>query len=476
MMRIRSWERFRRLRSPLGACLGFALAVAPAVAFGQAITFVEVADELTPVPGQPGDVFEDAGGDDCRSSSAATEAPALSAGRVVFHALTPEGEGLYLWEGGAISTIADETTEPPGEDDPFTGFDPSPTIDQLSIGFKADFAGGSNRGGFLWQNGTIVRVADLSTASPSTPGATLDAISDSPTAGPGQLAFVAQDDSAEQVEGVYLWNGSTFVVVADESTEPPGQPGTTFVNFESVATDLSGSRVVFWGETQTDLGGGAFATTGGLYLWDGGALTLIADENTPVPGRPGQTFSRLDLFASSFDGNTVVFVGQDQTETGPGSFTNHTGIYAWRDGVLSLVVDQDTAAPGGGTLGNQLGNPSVSGDRVLFEVDCDQLYLVEAGELRRVLGEGDVLDGRTVDDVWGGRQALDGPQLAFNVLFDDGDDGDAVYLAQIEEPAAPPQITEIPTLSQWGLILMALLLGVAALRVVRTPVSGCPSG
>jgi hypothetical protein len=445
----------RRLRA---LALAAALAVAPA-ALAQDFTFTKVADELTPVPGKTGEVFAEPGGDGCRIEPA-SEAPALDAGRVLFHSYHDPSfdRGLYLWEAGAISVVVDDATEPPGEDSPFISLDESPTLDGLAAGFRSGFASGTRRGIFHWQDGTITLVAAEGEPSLSTPGASVMSVEYSPSVEGGMLAFIVQDDSATQVEGVYLWDGSTVTTIADESTEAPGQPGKNFTNFERVAPVMEGGRVVFWGETTTDLGGGGTDTNQGLYLWDGMSLVLVVDENTPVPGRPSQTFADLDDVSPAFDGDTVYFLGTDRTPTGGGGSSDFVGIYAWNAGTLSVVATQDTPLPGGGTVGAFIGNLSGSGGRVLFETDCVDLYLAEDGVVQRVLGAGDLLDGQVVEEVWGGRQALAGLQFAINVKFEGGEQ-DAVYLGEV---VAPVPLLEVPTLSQWGLGLLALLLALAA--------------
>jgi hypothetical protein len=73
---------------------------------------------------------------------------------------------------------------------------------------------------------------------------------------------------SEREPGVYLHAGGALSVVADRNTPIPGGSGT-FINFESAS--LHQGNVAF-----------VSATPPGIYLYDGSTLRVIADTSTPI--------------------------------------------------------------------------------------------------------------------------------------------------------------------------------------------------
>lgn len=78
------------------------------------------------------------------------------------------------------------------------------------------------------------------------------------------------------------------------------------------------------------------------------------------------------------------------------------------------------------------------------------VYTTLGGELARVLGPGDALAGRTVDDADLGIEALSGDDIVLRVAFTNGDSG--IYLATLVEPPA------IPTFGNPGLLALGFAL------------------
>jgi hypothetical protein len=187
----------------------------------------------------------------------------------------------------------------------------------------------------------------------------------------------------------------------------------------------------------------------GLYIGSGGPLTTVVDETTSPPGTSA-TFTNLAQY--SFDEGMVAFAGG-----GPGFF----GIYLGGGGALTTVLDQSTPLPGGGTFFS-LGSLSISQGNVLFLAD-GELFFWESGSIQRVLGAGDLVDGRTVESLFLNAEGLDG--RSFAVYVDFTDDSFALYRGEIA--AAALGVPEVPTLGEWGLILLALGLAGAAAFVLR---------
>ena len=453
--------------SVLTAVLCLAIAAALPAA-SQPITFQKVADAFTPIPGRPGETFAEAGGDDCDTFSDAVEAPAVDAGEVVFWARSETDssyEGVFSWQAGATTMVADLDTTAPGEMTELTDLTWAPTVRQGARGLWGRTGGSVPEAVYHHQGGMLTRVAGLGDPAPG--GAIYDDFGESPAAEPGGLAFFAETD--DDGSGIYYWDGSSIVTVADESTEAPGQPGKTFDRFEPTGTTLVDGRVVFLAQTLTDLGGGAFSTHHGIYLWDGASLTLVADENTEPPGSD-DSFADLgysDALAPAFDGTSVVFFGRIEIPGPvPGTVNVFDGIYRWQGGAITPIVTSDSPRPdGGGTFGTGFQQFAVSGDRVVFGHDCYELFLADDGTIIRLLGELDLLDGRPVETAWVGRMGIDEGGIALNVYFADDDEPNAVYYAAF--PAVAPPISDVPTLGEWGLLLLALTLAGTATLVLR---------
>ena len=123
-------------------------------------------------------------------------------------------------------------------------------------------------------------------------------------------------------------------------------------------------------------------------------------------------------------------------------------------------MDQNTPRPGGGTFSN-LDDLSISEGNVLF-LDNDDLFFWEDGSVQRLLGIGDVVDGKTVAGIFLNAEGLDG--RGFAVYLDFTDDSVALYRGQITASLGVP---EVPTLGEWGLLLLALSLAAAAAFVLR---------
>ena len=119
----------------------------------------------------------------------------------------------------------------------------------------------------------------------------------------------------------------TFEKIVDTSTPVPGG-GSAFTIFWSVALD-SGD-VVFLADT----------TTGrGIYTTSGGVLSVVADSSTPMPGGPGN-FGSFDNQVGLADG-AVAFAGRED----PLGLVGFAGIYRWESGWLTKLADDNTLDP-----------------------------------------------------------------------------------------------------------------------------------
>ncbi|GJM14764.1 MAG: hypothetical protein DHS20C13_00910 [Thermodesulfobacteriota bacterium] len=137
--------------------------------------------------------------------------------------------------------------------------------------------------------------------------------------------------------GIYLFNRGRLLKVADTNTQIPGieekENFGSFSLFNNKIASLGDGKVVFVGRDQS--------YREGLYLFDNGRLSVIANKDTPMPGGT-DTFSQFTNI-TSIGGNDILFRGLNGTH-------HQQGIYAYKDGRISLVVDKNTPIPGSGTL------------------------------------------------------------------------------------------------------------------------------
>jgi hypothetical protein len=413
-----------RIHPPAIALLAaLALLAAAPSAWAQA-ELTLIADETTPVPGFPMETYSEFG----------EGKPVISGSDVSFYGGYPSGSGIYVGDGTAIEIVADQTTDDPeGSAETFQPFPDWTWIDGPFVSFVGLLLG--QPGVYLANGSAIGTVVERGDPVPGS-AETFEELRD-PTTSSGVVAFLGEASGGGT--GVYLVAGPV-VTVADETTPIPGGSGETFDSFDTPIA--SGTEVAF-------VGSNFMAGRVGLYVGSGGPLTVVADDTTSPPGTT-ETFNAIGEY--SFDDGAVAFVG-----SGSGFF----GIYLSNGSDLSVVADLSTPRPGGGTFTN-FEDVALSQGNVLFR-DGDDLFFWDGGTIQRVLGAGDVVGGKAVDTPFLGAGGLDG--CRFTVAINFTDDSVAIYRGEV--PVDALDIAEVPTLGEWGLILLALSLAAAAAFVLR---------
>ena len=192
------------------------------------------------------------------------------------------------------------------------------------------------------------------------------------------------------------------------------------------------SGVLMSGASNVDVADGrvAFAAIGagspnwGIYWADasGGTIREVATtlDVNPLTGTPFTTMSFPRI-----DENDIVFYG----------WSNGTTNALHRQGDLAAVLDPSMSLPGGGNLGS-FESFDLSHERVVFEVRTPGpirsqvgLFQLSAGQVSRILGPGDVIDGLTVEHFTMSEDALSGDRLALVLRFTTGEQ--AIYLVDL---------------------------------------------
>lgn len=414
-------------------CVAVTAGLAPGHASADAIAVTTLADTTTPNPlgGGPFSGFT-------RDQGAATSlGPALDGGVVAFiggNALHPGSPFAVPAGGGAITSIANDSTLMPGEPDLPTaefislgGFSlDGDTVVFVGSGFKQNIAFGEPVGGVYRETGgALEAVVNTTTAIPGRAGSFSPFSFGRPSADGGQIAFCVQST------GIYATTASGLVVVADDATPIPGGVGNFPGNFGNPDdVSLDGGDVVFTASVPVGpfVFPAIFKTTGGVE----GTLERIVDTDMTVPGS-AESFGAVANPVLS--GGNLVFWGRTAS-------TLRDGVYTTIGGSLRVVADRNTPVPGG--TGNFIGfasnaGLSIAGERIAFlgfgEDGSQGIYVWDAGVIWKVIDSRDSIDDRNVLLLDFNKEAFSGSAIVFVANFA-GNFLQGVYVAPVPEPGS----------------------------------------
>lgn len=368
--------------------------------------FVKIADTSTPIPGGAGTFTQLAGGDK----------PVLSQGNVAFRGVGDNQDGIYRWMNGVLEVIADTNTPIPGGTGTFgapqTGGFSIPSIDGEDVAFGGDDLTISQRGVYTYIGGVLDVVADKTTRPPgaSTSFSTLGGAS----LDDGVVSFWGFIPAAPYLESIYVGNSAGLTLVANQNTFIPGGGGK-FSGFNSGGTQYRRGNAAFFGRNS--------AFKSGIYKYIAGALQIVVDSNTLIPGGGG--FMNLFFNYMSYDGSRLAFVGDNNTLTDPRLYVDDCVGF-------SVAVDTNTPVPCGTGNFTNFSDVAIHGGNMAFiglGNAQSGIYADIGGKLIKVVGLLDVLDGKYVSGYRFGREGLYGDQLVFTAIFTDGSEG--IFLASL---------------------------------------------
>ena len=148
------------------------------------------------------------------------------------------------------------------------------------------------------------------------------------------LAFAANwvDTDGSNRAGVFTRLHNEIAIVADDRTVPPESTGNkTFTNIFTPISAENG-RVAFHGRDQNTL-------TSGVYLYEDGALHLVANGTTVIPSS-NQTFAQPGD-SIEFDEDRLFFADNGNLNIRNGG----NGIYVYEHGVIRPLVTSATPYP-----------------------------------------------------------------------------------------------------------------------------------
>jgi len=382
-----------------------------------------------------------------------------------------------------ITKVADTATPIPNGSGNFTGFTVlyGPATSQGSVAFYATGAGGQ-RGYYVQTNSVLFRAVDTNTPAP------------------GGGSFIGLSATAYGFEGdsLYFQGGATqsgiFVYSNGIITQLVGTntivPGTTSKFTGSILLYPYDGRVAFQG-----LVGSAQV---GIYLYDAGVVTKVADTNDNYIGGSGKlSFTSSSAEISHDAGGAVAFIASDSAGGG------RQGIFTVVNNSLSRIASTDTLVPGraipfGGA--NPIFNrkPDISGGKIIFggrfsggsgiyQANLDGsgavmladtttqmpgtafnfgsfgdaaielgtvvfigqgpgilgAYRLQNGTIEKIIAKPDALDGKTVETVVLSNQGLSGGRVALQISFSNGSVG--IYSAIVGYASQPnPGGTLVP--------------------------------
>jgi hypothetical protein len=402
-----------------------ALSPVAAAATDPRFTFTTVADTSTPIPGGAGR-FADFAGDWANTDPVA---PSLDHGAAVFFGHgAGDGPnspyGVFRWDNGSLSRVADNTLSIPGRAERMLGFG-TPVVSGGRTAFEAQSTIG--RGVLVSGADGLHTVAVPGMPAPGGLGTFTDAAR--PVVRGDDVWFFGayRAGPSSGGEGIFLSHDGTLTAVAHTGTPLPGREGETFTYFAPPRGDRG--EVAFFGS-------GA-ASTHGIYRTVGGTLVRVVD-SAVTPG-PGPVYFP-DNTAIDHDGRDTSFTAQRPTENG-------YSLWIDRDGTITRIAASGEPTPGGAgsfDLSPTRVTSSVDAGHVAFTAGTDSngrpaIFTDLGGPLNRLVGMGDSLFGKTVADLRISQDGLSGNGIAFAVVFSDHSSG--VYLATVPEPGIPALAT-----------------------------------
>ena len=425
-------QRIGRVISGLAIGLSVCM-VGGSKAQAASFNFTKVVDTKTPRPGSTGNF-------------GSFDAPSLENGSVAFRS-----GGIYTTVGGSLNLVVDTNTFIPGNGTRKFGFNLiAPSLSNGSVAFYGD--SGSYEPGnppfiaagiYTNVGGTLNVVADNNTPIPGGTGNFYN-FSSLASLNNGSVAFEGKRypgfSGGPFISGIYTNIGGSLNVVADGNTPvPDGTENFAYLNYPS----LDNGSVAFIGY-QTPIS----ALRQGIYTNLGGSLNVVADYNTPIPGGTGN----FDNF--NFSRNPPVLNNGSVAFVGYGSRFTQGGIYTNLGGSLNVVADYNTPIPGRGGNFNKSSffGLSFNNGNIAFETDgidprftFQGIYTNLGGSLTKVIDDEDSLDGKTIRTLSFSKEGLSGNQIAFSAVFSDNSRG--IYIATLEPTSIPESSTTLGILA-----------------------------
>ncbi|MCC6968623.1 MAG: hypothetical protein IT434_00215 [Phycisphaerales bacterium] len=362
--------------------ISLSMLAAGQAALAQPWSFTKIVDTDTMVPGGTG-------------TYTGFDAISIDSGRVGFIGSDSSFYfGVYDSLGGAPRKIADRFTDLPNANEKFQSdlfrLLPGTAAGGSSMSF---FGAGTTLGGLYTHDGTSLRVlVDNSVHIPnSTDFFGVDIAAHDVH---GEDAVFRARGMTNGLSGVYRKRGANFETVADQTMNPPNR-SDLFGFFSSFR--LAGASTFFSADT----------TSGyqAIYKCHGGVVSTIVDDTMSLPD--GRRFSNPTGVRP--DGDGLLFRATIAS--------NHRVLATKFGDSIQLLVDDAIDPPGPSTSFNGINQFEYQNGTLVFGANDFTIYTNYGGSLQRVVGPGDIIDGKVVTGATFYEHGFDGTTAAFWVYF-----------------------------------------------------------
>lgn len=350
-----------------------------------------VADTTTQVPDGAG-VFT-------RSEGRAFGFVNISHDRVAFGGHNVEGWGVYEYVGTGSLIVRDGMAIPAGNGEAFNfgPFAPATRSDGADIVFRGY---GQARSGVYSRFGSALGVVADSTMTP--PGASGPFVQFGETISlSGRRTAFGATTGISNLPGIYVAQAKEGIItIADTTTQIPGGHGL-FTNLGN--PELAGGQTYF--------SGGRFTSQSnyfGVFRGTGTGVSKVVATGDPEPRGLG-LFNGPGLLSA--EGSSVLF----QSVYGSDSAR---GLYRITGDTINFMADTNTHAPGTTSNFRAFSSGDIRDDKVVFlDGQLNSVFTDARGVLEKVVGAGDIVDGKTVREVLYSRGRFDGDQAAVHLIF-----------------------------------------------------------
>ncbi|HSI34946.1 MAG: dockerin type I domain-containing protein [Phycisphaerae bacterium] len=369
--------------------------------------FGKVADSNTVIPGS------------ANKFTGAINTPVIDqTGTVAFIGQGTGSIGVYRYQNGALSKVADTTTAVPSGTTNFLSFG-LPNLYNGRVGFVG-YDNNNRDGIYTDRTGTLARVVDLTSIRPPTTTSKYSGFG-SPSLYAGGVGFTARVGANW---GVYNYSGATGQT-SEVYLSTVGVPsGTgTFTSLGRLTAD--GASMYFDGQAMAQWG---------IYKSVGTTTTMVMNLSSTVPGTDARFTTSLSNVARS--GDNLSFNG---------TLAGRSGIFGLINGAVRTIADSSTPIPDGGgwRFDGKFGFSSIGGSSVVFVgrheengvVKSVGVYAWSNGELQKVIDSSVTLGGKLIKDLFVENQAVAGNRVAFRAIFTDNTQG--AFVASLVPTPAP---------------------------------------
>ena len=364
--------------------ISFSMLAACHAALAQPWSFTRVVDSDTNIPGTSTLKFD---------GSTSFQYVSVYGDRVAFRGQSKSGNGLgvYEWKGGIGRTIANKTTIVPRGTKPFGEFE---DVNASSRGVTFYGAASDNSGIFYEDGATLGHVADRQDDVPGSSVKFAAIRFAHQTEGTSTAFAGAIDATTGATYGVYRSDDGVLSRVADKTMSPPSR-SDLFSLFKTWRLD--GNSTYFSADTTTGYSA--------LFKSEGGVLSTFVDNTMSLPD--GRFLSNPN--GPRPNGDTVLF--KASVGTGHDVLTTKSGE------TIQLLVDDAMDPPGPSTSFNGINQYDYKNGTLVFGANDSTIYTNYGNVLQKVIGPGDVLDGKVVAGAFFYEHGFDGTTAALWVIF-----------------------------------------------------------